>query len=182
MRRSGCNAEACNPRAYFVPPGDPVRFSDEAAGEGESPATGSAPWVVLVADDDRDVHDATTLALAGEKILGRELELLHAYGSADTLRILQERADVSVVLLDVVMETPDAGLRLIDAIRQAPGRSSPKIVVRTGQPGRAPEAEIRSSLAIDGYLTKARLTRALLVETLGRVLGAGEDPSATAFQ
>jgi hypothetical protein len=50
------------------------------------------------------------------------------------------------VLLDVVMETADAGLLLVDYIRRELGLSATRIVLRTGQPGYAPEHETLARL------------------------------------
>jgi CheY-like chemotaxis protein len=165
---------------HFLPFGDPVDFSGDLPDDAEAVASGAAPWVVLIVDDDRGVHDATLLALHGERILGRPLEFRHAYAAAEAHKLLAENRDIAVVLLDVVMESPDAGLKLISEIRDELGQSDVKIIVRTGQPGRAPEAQIRSSLAIDGYITKATLTRAMLLEALTQVLRTGEASGGSA--
>ena len=50
--------------------------------------------------------------------------------------------DIAVILLDVVMESPDAGLALVHTIRETLGRSEVRIVLRTGQPGYAPEMKV----------------------------------------
>jgi CheY-like chemotaxis protein len=165
---------------YCLAFGDHVEFSDESPDDTEGAARGATPWVLLIVDDDRDVHDATLLALRGERILGRTLEFRHAYSASEARQLLAANRDISVVLLDVVMESPDAGLKLISAIRDELGRRDVKIIVRTGQPGQAPEAHVKSSLAIDGYVTKARLTRALLLEALTQVLRTSEESGGPA--
>jgi signal transduction histidine kinase len=71
-----------------------------------------------------------------------------------------------VVLLDVVMETPDAGLRLVRQIRHELGRKALRIVLRTGQPGYAPEIETLRAFDINDYRTKSELTRVRLFSTL----------------
>lgn len=157
---------------HCLPPGDPVRFSDHPPDPSETSRTGLAPWVILVVDDDQDVHDATVLALAGETILGRPVALRHAHDGAGAWRILCAERGIHAVLLDVVMETPDAGLKLVDAIRNDLDRPDLKIIIRTGQPGLAPDAEVRGHHAIDGYITKSQQTRALLLDALGRALAA----------
>ena len=159
---------------------DPIRFVDESPDDPERDAKAPAPWVVLIVDDDKDVHDATELALCGERIIGRPFELRHAYSAAEARRMLAASRDISVVLLDVVMETPDAGLKLAQAIRMELARDDVKIILRTGQPGQIPESDIRRDLAIDGYLNKASLTRGLLLEALVRALDAGRDAGTAA--
>ena len=154
----------------FIAAGDPVDFGDDRARDSEPSSDGSPAWVVLIVDDDRGVHDATLLALHGEHIAGRPLAFRHAYSAAEARRMLGEDKTIGIVLLDVVMESADAGLRLVADLRGALGRADLKIIVRTGQPGRAPEAAVRSDLAIDGYLTKATQTRAMLLEALAHAL------------
>jgi CheY-like chemotaxis protein len=150
--------------------GDPIDFNDDPPEGAEAGDGGAAPWVVLIVDDDPNVHDATLLALHGERVARRPLAFRHAYATAEARKILAGDADVAVVLLDVVMESADAGLKLVRDIRENPGRHDIKIIVRTGQPGRAPEAKVRNDFAIDGYITKATLTRAMLLQALTQVL------------
>ncbi|MGE5385009.1 MAG: putative bifunctional diguanylate cyclase/phosphodiesterase [Betaproteobacteria bacterium] len=124
------------------------------------------PWRVLVVDDDEDVHQATSFALRGARILGRPLEFLHAYSSASALEILREATDLAVILLDVVMETEDAGLALIGRVREELGLLSVRIILRTGQPGYAPDIEAITRYDINDYKTKAELNRSRLFTVL----------------
>ncbi len=71
-------------------------------------------WRILVVDDDQGVHEATEFALAGVRILGRRLQLLHAHSGAEALAVLRAEPDMAVILLDVVMESDDAGLKTVD--------------------------------------------------------------------
>ena len=83
---------------------------------------------------------------------------------------------MSLVLLDVVMETVDAGLKLVNIIRNDLHNSSLRIVLRTGQPGYAPEQLVSNEFVIDGYTTKSKLTRSILVSVLTETLGDGDSP------
>lgn len=130
-------------------------------------------WKILVVDDDRNVHETTLLALTGIKIHGKTLEFLHAYSAKEAHQVLLENPDTSLVLLDVVMETVDAGLRLVNIIRNDLQNNSLRIVLRTGQPGYAPEQLVNNSFVIDGYTTKSKLTRSMLVSVLTDTLGSG---------
>ena len=136
--------------------------------QGREPAEEqhTTAWKVLIADDDPDVHQATALALDGIEILDRPLQLLHARSGAETIRLLREEPDVAVVLLDVVMESPDAGLKTIGHIRDQLGLNLIRIVLRTGQPGYAPELEVIARYDINDYKTKTELTRIKLVTAL----------------
>ena len=99
--------------------------------------------------------------------LGRCLELLHAHSGAEALTILRQRgAEIAVILLDVVTETDDAGLEVARAIREDLGLSTLRIILRTGQPGYAPELTVIRDYDINDYRTKSELTRARLVSSL----------------
>ena len=116
------------------------------------------PWLVLIVDDDEDVHLATELALRGVSIEGRDLAFKHSYSAADAMQTLAAELDISTVILDVVMETPDAGLRLAHQIRHDLGREAVRIILRTGQPGYAPEVQTVRDFDINDYCTKSELT------------------------
>jgi len=123
-------------------------------------------WRVLVIDDDPDVHAATRFALSGIQIMGRRIELWHAHSAAEARTVLTEGLEPAVILLDVVMETPDAGLALIDHIRHDRGLTATRIVLRTGQPGYAPEHETLARYDINDYKSKSEFTQHKLVTTL----------------
>ena len=125
-----------------------------------------APWRVLVVDDDADVHRATELAMQGLLIEGRGLEFLHAQTSIAARELLSREDDIAVALLDVVMESEDAGLQLVRHLRASPRFDALRIVLRTGQPGYAPEIETVRTLDINDYKTKAELTRTRLYTVL----------------
>lgn len=124
----------------------------------ESVAESTDRWPILIVDDDRPVHEVTGLVLSGTKILGRSLELLHAYSGEQARIILRERSDVALILLDVVMESDHAGLELVKFIREELHNSNVRILLRTGQAGAAVQSEIVSNYDINGYLEKAVLT------------------------
>lgn len=123
-------------------------------------------WRVLIVDDDADVHSTTTFALAGLDVLERPLEFLHASSSVEACALLAQEADIAVILLDVVMEQPDAGLHLVRHIRETLGMSEVRIILRTGQPGYAPEMDAIRDLDINDYRTKSELTRTKLYTTV----------------
>lgn len=125
-----------------------------------------APWRVLIVDDEKDVHSATLFALGDLVIAGRPLEFLHAYSAAEGRRIMETTPLIAVILLDVVMETGDAGLQLVRAIRDELGCTDTRIILRTGQPGYAPELEVIRDYDINDYKTKSELTRTRLVTSL----------------
>lgn len=132
----------------------------------------AAPWHVLVVDDDPSVLAATLFALRNVTILGRPLRLVTASSAAEAVLRLATEPDIAVALLDVVMERPDAGLRLVETIRGTMHRSSMRIVIRTGQPGYAPELEVIHRYDINDYRTKADLDHTRLVTTLTTAIRA----------
>ncbi|HNH35500.1 MAG TPA: EAL domain-containing protein [Rhodocyclaceae bacterium] len=123
-------------------------------------------WRILVVDDDQGVHEATEFALAGVRILGRHLQLLHAHSGAEALAVLRAEPDMAVILLDVVMESDDAGLKTVDAIRNEIKAVNTRIILRTGQPGHAPETDTITRYDINDYKTKGELTRNKLFTSL----------------
>jgi diguanylate cyclase (GGDEF)-like protein len=150
---------------------DALQFLDDDAVDDSAKAL---VWRLLVVDDEPDVHRATTFALSGVEILGRQLEFLHAYSASDAAAILAAQTDVAVVLLDVVMEREDAGLGLVKTIRKELKLTDLRIILRTGQPGYAPEIETIHDYDINDYKTKSELTRTKLYATVTAALRAYE--------
>ncbi|MGX4640350.1 EAL domain-containing response regulator [Massilia sp. SYSU DXS3249] len=148
-------------------PHDDLVFLDEAPTVSVTPTLSLRPaWRVLIVDDDADVHSTTTFALSGLDVQGRPLEFLHARSSMEARALLAEESDIAVVLLDVVMEQPDAGLHLVRHIRDTLGMLEVRIILRTGQPGYAPEMDAVRDLDINDYRTKSELTRTKLYTTV----------------
>jgi len=137
--------------------------------EDETPETEtmSEVWNVLVVDDDEEIHSVTRLALSDLTVSGRKLNFLHAYSGQEALEILAEQGQsIAIILLDVVMETDDAGLVTAKKLREELGLSEPRIILRTGQPGYAPEENVIKEYDINDYKTKTELTRSRLVTTI----------------
>ncbi|WP_451981520.1 diguanylate cyclase [Azospirillum endophyticum] len=131
-----------------------------------SPPRGADPWPVLVVDDDEQVHAMTRVLLKDFEFEGRRFAIVSAFSAAEAREILAERSDLPVVLLDVVMETHDAGLRLVHHIRRDLGNRHIRIILRTGQPGQAPEREAIVAYDINDYKSKAELTAQKLFTSL----------------
>lgn len=144
---------------------------EEAADEKEL----FLPWKVLVVDDEEGVHQVTKLALKHFTFDKRELLLLHAYSAEEALELLGEHADIAVILLDVVMESEHAGLKLVHIIRRELRNISVRIVLRTGQPGSAPEHDVIQNYDINDYKTKTELTANKLFTLMFSTLRAYRD-------
>ena len=147
---------------------------DETAGGSPSAAIDQRLWRVLIVDDDVDVHAVTRLALRNVSFKGRELELFSAYSGAEGFQILRDTPDIALVLLDVVMETDDAGLILARRIREELSNQIVRVVLRTGQPGQAPEQRVIIEYDINDYKAKTELTTQKLFTTVISALRAYE--------
>lgn len=131
-----------------------------------------SPWLIGIIDDEESVHQATTIALSRSTIQGRELKFLHAYNAKEGYSMAANHPDLAVVLLDVVMESKDAGLALVDKLRTDLKRLSLQIILRTGQPGQAPESEVVEEYEINAYKTKNELTKQKLFSTISAAIRA----------
>lgn len=123
-------------------------------------------WRILIVDDDEDVHSSTVFALSDLLIQDRPLQFLHAYSARQAREILARESDIAVVLLDVVMESEQAGLLLVRTIREELRLTALRIILRTGQPGQAPELEAIRHYDINDYRTKGELSRVRLTTSL----------------
>jgi signal transduction histidine kinase/CheY-like chemotaxis protein len=139
------------------------------------PATSHAqPWKVAVIDDDPAVHDGTRFALQEYDLHGRGLELLSARSAAEARDLLRAHPDMAVILLDVVMETESAGLDLVEFVREELKNETVRIILRTGQPGQAPERRIVVDYDINDYKAKTELTADKLFTALTAALRSYE--------
>jgi len=124
------------------------------------------PWKVLVVDDDEGIHSITRMVFRGYEFENREIELINASSSAQAKLLLSKHSDICVILLDVVMETDNAGLNLVNYIRNDLCNSDIRIILRTGHPGFAPEAEVIIDYDINDYLSKAELSASRLLTSV----------------
>lgn len=138
---------------------DELVFLDEGPDEARVPVL---PWRIMIVDDDVDVHTSTTFALANVEMQGRPLQFVHAYCAAEARILLEHETELAVILLDVVMEQADAGLHLVRHVRETLARQDVRIILRTGQPGYAPEMDAIRGYDINDYRSKSELTRAKL--------------------
>ncbi|MEQ8392360.1 MAG: EAL domain-containing protein [Thalassospira sp.] len=145
----------------------PASHATNSRKEGDDPHRDltDSVWTILVVDDDVDVHEATEFSLNKVDILGRDLRLLHATRGEEVLGYLKANPNIAVIMLDVVMEEPDTGLKLVGKIREQ-GYSDPRIILRTGYSGQAPEDEVIKNYDINDYRTKDELNRTRLITSL----------------
>ncbi|MCL9781254.1 DUF3369 domain-containing protein [Vibrio sp. S4M6] len=124
------------------------------------------PWKVLIVDDEPDVHQVSVMVLKRFKLDDRPLEFIHAYSGAEAKEKMSTTTDIALVFLDVVMETDNAGLEVARWIREDLGNHFTRIVLRTGQPGQAPEQEVITSYDINDYKEKTELSSQKLFTTV----------------
>ena len=151
---------------------DTINFADE---DDDEAICSSHPWKVLIVDDEPGVHDVTKLALQDLIFKDRPLEFMHAYSGKEAREILSNTQDIALTLLDVVMETLSAGLDTAKYIRDEINNHLIRIVLRTGQPGYAPEREIIQNYDINDYKNKTELSRDKLCTTIISALRGYED-------
>ncbi|MGL1862725.1 MAG: DUF3369 domain-containing protein [Pseudodesulfovibrio sp.] len=152
-------------------------FAEETPEEpkGEQLAPAKRPWKLLVVDDDEFVHKVTTMVLRDYRFEDRGLEIISAYSGEEGKTTLRENPDTAVILLDVVMETPQAGLDMAAWIRDELGNNMVRIILRTGQPGEAPEQEVIFKYDINDYKEKAELTSQKLTTTVTAAIRSYRD-------
>ncbi|MFC6439949.1 response regulator [Bowmanella sp. JS7-9] len=115
-------------------------------------------WKILIVDDEKEIHTVTRLALNDFVFQDRSLEFLGAMSGAEAKQVLAEHDDIAIVLLDVVMETEHAGLDVARYIREELNNYYTRIILRTGQPGQAPERHVIINYDINDYKSKTDLT------------------------
>lgn len=151
-----------------------LQFADEPEGK-EIQTDNLRYWKILVVDDEEDIHGITRLVMDNFEFLGRKLLFIDAYSGKEAEQIIRENNDIAVILLDVVMETSTAGLDLVRVIREELGNKMTRIILRTGQPGSAPEKDIIINYDINDYKHKTELTKSKLDTTIISAVRAYSD-------
>jgi len=129
-----------------------------------------ARWKIAVIDDDPAVHDGTRFALYDYILNGQRLDIVSAHSAAEGRELMRTQGDIAVVLLDVVMESEHAGLDLVEFIRKELKNETVRIILRTGQPGQAPERRVIVDYDINDYKAKTELTADKLFTSLTAAL------------
>lgn len=155
---------------------DRLMLATEAIEGGKHSASPSTQaWKVLIVDDEEEIHVVTRLALHDFSFGGRNLEFMSAYSGAEARQLIHDNPDVAIILLDVVMETDSAGLDVAQYIRQELGNHFVRIILRTGQPGLAPERRVLKVYDINDYRAKTELTQDRLFSVIYTALSSYRD-------
>jgi signal transduction histidine kinase len=139
-------------------------------GPGDEPPEEGPRWKIAVIDDEPAVHDGTRFALSDYRLNGQGLDILSAYSAAEGRELMRNHPDIAVVLLDVIMESDTAGLDLVEFIRNELKNETVRIILRTGQPGQAPERRVIVDYDINDYKAKTELTADKLFTSLTAAL------------
>lgn len=123
-------------------------------------------WKLIIADDEEEIHSVTKMVLSNYRFEGSGLEFLSAYTGAETRKIISENPDTALILLDVVMEKENSGLETVRWIREELKNRFVRIILRTGQPGQAPEKQVIKDYDINDYKEKTELTDQKLFTTI----------------
>ncbi|MBF0606230.1 MAG: SpoIIE family protein phosphatase [Magnetococcales bacterium] len=141
---------------------DDLFQGDDDKQHTQSTAT-TGTWKVLIVDDEPGVHEVTLMILRSLVIEGRALEFISAYTGAEAMREIANNPDIALIFLDVVMEKTQAGLDVVKHIRETLNNKFVRIILRTGQPGFAPEETIIVDYDINDYREKNELNRQKLI-------------------
>lgn len=152
--------------------GDEILFMDEDNSATNIAGKHDKNWKVLIVDDEREIHMVTTHVLKDFSFKNRGIDFFHAYSGKEAMSVLSQTPDIALIFLDVVMETDDAGLRFIEWVRKEVKNRFVRIVLRTGQPGLAPEKSVIINYDIDDYRSKTELTAVRLFTTTVAALRA----------
>lgn len=153
--------------------GDSPALSENA--NLNTPKTPDQGYLVLVVDDDEYVHQLTNMVLKGFTFENTKIRLASVFSGQEGKQYLLNHPDVAVVLLDVVMEADDAGLQVVNFIRNDLKNNEVRILIRTGQPGAAPEESVFQDYDINDYLSKTDITAHKLRMTILNALRSYRD-------
>jgi hypothetical protein len=151
---------------------DELVFVDEAPA-APGGATDPGAWRVMIVDDDADVHSTTTFALGSLEVQDRR------WLSCTPIRP-PRRAPCSST--NRHRGHPARRRHGRSGRRPAPGAPHPRnpgrhdvrIILRTGQPGYAPEMDAIRGYDINDYRTKSELTRTKLYTSVAAAIRAYE--------
>ena len=158
---------------------DMMLFADEQSPTSDSveltPAVQKQQIDIMIIDDENEVHDVTRMVLADYSFEQKTLNCHNAFSASEAKVKLSESNNIALILLDVVMESDDAGLELVKYIRETLHNKMVRIILRTGQPGQAPEQQIITDYDINDYKSKTELTAQKLYTSITSSLRSHRD-------
>ncbi len=151
-----------------LPGNDVFMFAEESEAPGSFEKTETIK--LLIVDDEKEIHAMTRLVLADYSLNGASLSFLSAYSGRDAKQLIEQHPDIACILLDVVMESEESGLEVARFIRDDMKNDKMRIILRTGQPGKAPEKDIILNYDINDYKEKTELTTQKLFTSITTAL------------
>ena len=122
-------------------------------------------WKIMIVDDDQEVHTITKMVLSDFTFDNKGVEFVSVYSQKEAIEYMSNNRDVALIFLDVVMEEGDSGLKVAKFIREELNNYLVRIVLRTGEPGQAPEEQVIYEYDINDYKEKTELTARKLFTT-----------------
>ena len=144
---------------------DILVFEEEEANNITENTALEKSWKIIIVDDEPTVHQVTKLALKNLVFENKPLTFISGYSSQEAKELINAHPDTALILLDVVMDANDAGLQVVQYIREELKNKRVRIILRTGQPGEAPEESVIINYDINDYKLKVELTRQKLLTT-----------------
>lgn len=123
-------------------------------------------WKILVVDDEEDVHVITQMLFEDVIHAGKPIKIIDAYSGKEARDILSKNNDIALIFLDVVMESSHAGLEVVEFLRNRLNNQLTRVILRTGQPGEAPESKVILEYEIEDYKLKTELTAQKMITSL----------------
>ncbi len=125
-----------------------------------------SPWKIALIDDEDDVISVSEMVLKRVLVDSRPLAFLKAHSAEEAKHLFEEHSDIALALVDVVMENDHAGLDLVKWIRESNKNTTTRLILRTGQPGEAPEEDVIRDYDINDYKNKTELNSTRLKTTI----------------
>jgi len=153
-----------------------IVFVDEPPGD-ETPLDF---YLLLIVDDNADVHEATRIALQGQIVNGKRLRFMSAYSGREAILMVDKHIPFDLVLLDMVMETPNAGMEVAQNIQaRLDLKHTPAIVMRSGQPGMFKDKDVDDNIWFDEFMLKSRVTQQYLRDIVQKHLDPDKEVGLT---
>jgi signal transduction histidine kinase len=151
-----------NDEQYLFQDDDEYMFGDESEDnetvQEDIADVSESSWKIMIVDDEADVHRMTERILEDITFDSKGFTYLNAYSGKEAKELIKEHPDTALILLDVVMRTENDGLKVVEFIRNDIKNTFVRIILRTGQPGQAPERKVITDYDIHDYKLKSMLT------------------------
>lgn len=137
-------------------------------------------YLILIVDDDLDVHQTTRVALHDVIINGKRLLFMDAFSGAEAMVMIRRGIPFDLILLDMVMESADAGMSVAKQLQVHYGMTkAPAVIMRTGQPGHFRDQNVNDSIWFENFMVKSYVTQQSLLDLVTRSLNRSPDEGVT---